>query len=242
MRIYNIDDIDEDPDEPNALHSATKDTKEFEKKTNNFLEAQRYHLALNTKSVQGEGFNSVFKIWQNIIDMSSGNSAIAPQGIPLPIPFNTGLKTYNATLTFYYPFQNKLEGGYNDCVGHPLGTVEGYLSGRDPYVSIAGDKNLLSKSKVITGRILYGSIIRIEYLERTFGRAVLCRFVDVGGGFTGTGTSRLDVCVDTESTANRLGRIKSRWSLTGGNPTIPQYPPVKNSNYNRLDWNNYLPH
>ncbi len=44
----------------------------------------------------------------------------------------------------------------------------------------------------------YGTKLRIEELERKYGKAIEFRVVDTGGAFKGKGTTRMDVCVSTK--------------------------------------------
>ncbi len=85
----------------------------------------------------------------------------------------------------YYPHNSRMEGGYVDRRGNRLHTLQDYLAGRAPYVSVAMDKNL---------RIPYGTKLRIAELEKKYGRPIEFRVVDTGGAFTNRGFSRIDIC------------------------------------------------
>jgi hypothetical protein len=90
--------------------------------------------------------------------------------------------------TGYYPSWDGQEGGYHDRKGERLYTLQDYLAGQAPYVSVAMD--------VPAAR--YGTLLRIPELEAKYGQQIPFRVVDTGGDFEGTGRSRIDIC-----TANR---------------------------------------
>ncbi len=87
--------------------------------------------------------------------------------------------------TGYYPDSSAMEGGYVDRKGKKLNTLQDFLEGRAPYVSVAMDH---------TCGIPYGQPLRIAELERKYGRKIPFRVVDTGGAFKGRGTSRIDIC------------------------------------------------
>ncbi len=78
-----------------------------------------------------------------------------------------------------------MEGGYTDRRGNKLNTLQDYLAGKAPFVSVAMDKNM---------KIPYGTKLRIAELEKKYGRPIEFRVVDTGGAFTGRGTGRIDIC------------------------------------------------
>ncbi|GMU56853.1 MAG: hypothetical protein AMXMBFR33_59990 [Candidatus Xenobia bacterium] len=93
--------------------------------------------------------------------------------------------THQSRGSGYYPHNSRMEGGYVDRRGNRLYTLQDYLAGRAPYVSVAMDKNL---------RIPYGTKLRIAELEKKYGRPIEFRVVDTGGAFTNRGYSRIDIC------------------------------------------------
>ncbi|MFO0673779.1 MAG: SH3 domain-containing protein [Polyangiaceae bacterium] len=94
-------------------------------------------------------------------------------------------ETYHAHGTGYYPDNSALEGGFRDRQGAPLHTLQDYLAGNAPYVSVAMDKNAFP----------YGQKLRIPELEAAHGgQPIEFRVVDTGGAFTGKGHSRIDIC------------------------------------------------
>lgn len=105
---------------------------------------------------------------------------------------NTG-QVHRSRGTGYYPHNSRMEGGYKDMRGKPLHTLQDYLAGRAPYVSVAMDNR---------AGFPYGQRVRIQELEQKYGRPIEFRVVDTGGAFKGRGTSRIDIC-----TANRRASL-----------------------------------
>ena len=127
-------------------------------------------------------------------------------------------REYRSRITRYHPEPSDMEGGCTDSKSMPLFTLDQYLSGGAPYVSIALDRKLYRR-----GKIRYGDEFRIPALdarhraelERVGRRHIVFRAVDTGGGFTGKGFSRLDLCVTTKSYDSRyrnggttIGRVR----------------------------------
>jgi len=111
-----------------------------------------------------------------------------------PAPDNTmppgeGKKMGTARGTGYYPDNSAMEGGYNDMKGKKLTTLQDFLNGKAPYVSIALDKNLYK-----SGAVKYGDTFRIPELEKKYGKPILFKAVDTGGAFTNKGFGRVDIC------------------------------------------------
>lgn len=95
--------------------------------------------------------------------------------------------------TGYYPHNSKMEGGFKDKIGKPLHTLQDFLDGSAPYVSIAIDKKLYK-----SGTVKYGDSFRIPELEQKYGKKIIFKAVDTGGAFTGKGFSRIDICTDNK--------------------------------------------
>ncbi|MBC7473856.1 MAG: hypothetical protein H7263_06155 [Candidatus Sericytochromatia bacterium] len=95
--------------------------------------------------------------------------------------------------TGYYPANSRLEGGFVDKQGHKLYTLQQFLSGKAPYVSIALDKKLYAN-----GKVHYGDKFSIPELEKKYGKKIEFRAVDTGGAFTGKGFGRVDICTGSE--------------------------------------------
>ncbi len=110
---------------------------------------------------------------------------------------------HRAVGTAYYPHNSALEGGYKDKIGKPLNTLEDYLAGKAPFVSVAMDDRAGFK---------YGQRIRIPELEQKYGKQIPFKIVDTGGAFRGKGTGRIDICVANEE-ASRNATINGKLTL-----------------------------
>lgn len=108
--------------------------------------------------------------------------------------------SYASRGTGYYPDDSALEGGFEDRRGGPLYTLQQYLAGDAPYVSVAMD--LPSGTRGFgnaQGVFAYGQKLCIPELEEKYGRPIEFRVVDTGGAFIGRGTSRIDICTANQS-------------------------------------------
>jgi hypothetical protein len=106
----------------------------------------------------------------------------------------TGSNIVKLRLTGYWPFsaredEKKMEGGIHDRKGNPLHTVEDFLSGKAPFVSLSGDDAVWP----------YGQLIKIPWVG---GKIITGRVVDTGSHFRGAGkiyrvagAEPIDVCV-----------------------------------------------
>src|SRR3954464_6279655 len=93
-------------------------------------------------------------------------------------------QSFTAKGTGYFPDNSPMEGGFKDRQGKPLHTLQDFLAGKAPYVSVAMDSKAFP----------YGTKLRIPELEKKYGRPIEFRVVDTGGAFKGKGTSRIDIC------------------------------------------------
>ncbi len=115
-----------------------------------------------------------------------------------------GYHTYSARGTGYYPSSSALEGGFTDRKGQPLYTLQQYLAGGAPYVTVAMD----------TSAFTYGTKLRIPQLEQRYGKCIEFQVRDTGGRFRGTGTGRIDI-----ATANNAASLDS--TINGPLTLIP---------------------
>lgn len=123
-----------------------------------------------------------------------GTHASGPSGaVDFKNPAGTPKGSFRARGTGYYPANNAMEGGFNDRKGHRLYTLQQYLAGKAPYVSVAMDNK---------NGVPYGSKLRIPELERKYDRQIEFRVVDTGGAFMGKGMSRIDICTANSSAAS----------------------------------------
>lgn len=67
MRFYNIDDIDDDPDFPNALHRGNKSVEDFKDVATNMVESQRFHLGLKGESIHQTVWTRITKTIQDLV-------------------------------------------------------------------------------------------------------------------------------------------------------------------------------
>jgi 3D (Asp-Asp-Asp) domain-containing protein len=86
--------------------------------------------------------------------------------------------------TGYYPDASPLEGGFIDRMDCPLHTLQDYLAGQSPYVSIAMDADAFR----------YGTRIAIPELVKRYHQQIEFRVVDTGSAFRGQGRARIDIC------------------------------------------------
>jgi peptidoglycan hydrolase-like protein with peptidoglycan-binding domain len=110
---------------------------------------------------------------------------------PKPAPAKPGEppgQSFTARGTGYFPDSSAMEGGFTDRKGRPLHTLQDFLAGRAPYVSVAMDPKAFP----------YGTKLRIPELEKKYGRPIEFRVVDTGGAFFGKGTGRIDVCTKSQ--------------------------------------------
>ena len=91
--------------------------------------------------------------------------------------------TYKVKITGYYPSNSKMEGGYVDCVDHPLKTLSDYVrnSKNNSHVSLAVDKDVIP----------LGSLVNIEGFNDSDNVPILFYACDVGGSIIG---NHVDIC------------------------------------------------
>jgi 3D (Asp-Asp-Asp) domain-containing protein len=98
------------------------------------------------------------------------------------------LSSFQTRGTGYYPANTALEGGFLDRKGKRLNTLQQFLAGTVPYVSVAMD----------TTAFPYGQRLRLKEFNARYGREIIFRVVDTGGAFRGKGRSRIDICTANE--------------------------------------------
>ncbi|MDB4945547.1 MAG: hypothetical protein JWP97_5081 [Labilithrix sp.] len=103
-------------------------------------------------------------------------------------------RSFVARGTGYYPDSSALEGGFVDRRGKRLYTLQQFLAGTAPYVSVAMDSSAFA----------YGTRLRIHELDARYGESIVFRVVDTGGAFKGKGTTRIDIC-----TANNKASLEA---------------------------------
>lgn len=99
---------------------------------------------------------------------------------------------YRARATGYYPASDAMEGGYLDRRGKRLRTLQDFIDGRAPSVSVAMDAK----------EIPYGTRVCIPDLNAKYGKAIPFRVVDTGGAFRAKRTTRIDICTRSRADAH----------------------------------------
>jgi len=97
------------------------------------------------------------------------------------------METHISRATAYYPDASRLEGGFLDCIGRKLCTLQDHIAGKAPYCSLAFDEHL---------HLPYGTLITIPKLDIILNFSLILKAVDNGGAFAGKGFSRFDICVN----------------------------------------------
>lgn len=94
------------------------------------------------------------------------------------------LLSFRPFCTGYFPDDSAMEGGFTDSHGHALGTLQGFLAGDDPHVSVAMQADILP----------WGTYLSLPEFDWKYGKTVIFRLCDTGGAFKGTGLTRMDIC------------------------------------------------
>jgi hypothetical protein len=136
--------------------------------------------------------------------------------------------SFKCKLTNYHPYdvgnaaEKVMEGGKNDRVGNPLHTLEDFLGGNAPYVSVSGDDAIFP----------YGQRLVLETWPD-----VIFRVVDTGGHFSSAewaikkgftkvyrvaGYEPLDICCATRDTS--LAPTLTRATIVNGDTFAANYP------------------
>lgn len=115
-------------------------------------------------------------------------------------------RTYKTVVSRYHPKATVIEGGCTDSRTMPLFTLDQFLAGKAPYVSIALDRKLYGRNRIRYGDEFWILELDDKYrseLNRLNREHIVFRAVDTGDGFTDKGFSRLDLCVSTRSYETR---------------------------------------
>ncbi|KAL6261559.1 hypothetical protein P5V15_006646 [Pogonomyrmex californicus] len=100
---------------------------------------------------------------------------------------------HNVSLSAYYPvFGTDDKRNHLDDRGKMLNTLQDYLDGRVPYVTVAGN---------LRSGIPYGTKVCIERLNEQFGKQIHLQIrdqVDCENNDTALDFSKLEICVRTE--------------------------------------------
>lgn len=99
------------------------------------------------------------------------------------------VKQFNTFITWYSPGKGdiNMEGGVLDRKGAPVYTLEQYLAGKTPYVTVAMDSRSFP----------YGTTLTNNLFRDTKGNLIPFRVTDTGSAFIGAGTSKMDIATDS---------------------------------------------
>lgn len=118
-------------------------------------------------------------------------------------------------LTAYYPDDSALEGGFKDRYGKKLNTLQDFLAGKVPYVSLAMDyKGEMSKYMKTFFCIpqldkSYADEMTPEVRKKYQGH-ILFKVVDTGGAFVYKKWKKMDICVkDKKASYDERVNIKT---------------------------------
>ncbi len=118
----------------------------------------------------------------------SGHLALRPPSASAEAIGDAAGTSFTADGSGYFPANTRMEGGVKDMGSQPLRTLQAFLAGQAPYVSVAMDSLAFP----------YGQKLQIKELDELYGRAIEFRVVDTGGAFKGKGRRKMDVCVANE--------------------------------------------
>lgn len=108
------------------------------------------------------------------------------------------------------PAEQALEGGILDRKNRPAYTLEQYLQGKAPYVSVAMDSKALPY-----GTLLYNGLFRDET-----GNLIPFRVTDTGGSFNNTGLTRMDIATSNINIARTGPNFSGIWQIAGGQNVV----------------------
>lgn len=99
-------------------------------------------------------------------------------------------KEYEVKVTGYYPSDDEIEGGFEDCKGHPLKTLLDYKRGssNNSHVSLAVDPEVIP----------LGCLVNIEKFNDKDNVPILFYACDTGGSVKG---KHVDVCCGNKKQA-----------------------------------------
>ncbi len=102
-------------------------------------------------------------------------------------------------LTGYYPHSSKMQGGYKNRYGGRLFTLEAFLAGKAPYVTVAldyvGSMGKFHKKYLCIPELdrAYASEMTSKVYAR-FGGRIPFKVMDTGGAFKNKRWKKMDIC------------------------------------------------
>ncbi len=124
-----------------------------------------------------------------------------------PMKIALGKRLSRSTkLTGYYPHASLMQGGFKNRFGGRLFSLEAFLAGKAPYVTVALD--YLGSMKVHHKKFFCIPALEKAYAEemapsvrKKFGGRIPFKVMDTGGAFKRKGFAKLDVCHSTRAGA-----------------------------------------
>jgi len=102
--------------------------------------------------------------------------------------------------------ERRLEGGVQDRKGRPAYTLEQYLAGNAPYVTVAMDSKVLP----------YGTLLYNGKFKDQNGALIPFRVTDTGGAFKGVGFAKMDIASSSLERARQGPNFNGVWQVAGG--------------------------
>jgi N-acetylmuramoyl-L-alanine amidase len=175
---------------------------------------------------------SKYKNWACYRPIVAGEVVNVPfPSMDLPEGFN------KAVATFYFPPEKesdkKMQGTGIDHKGRQIGTVEGFIAGRDKYITIAIDDVVAEQYDM--RRITIPEVE--EYYRRKYNLPADFKFdfriADTGGHFTGgkLGLGAIDICTENRQIAYANGKKNISWKFLedNSNPGVNPKKPMDGS-------------
>lgn len=131
------------------------------------------------------------------------------------------LKQFSTFNTWYCPgggtseSERRLEGGPFDRKGAPAYTLEQYLEGKAPYVTVAMDSNAFP----------YGTTVYNGKFKDSKGNLIPFRVTDTGGAFKNMGTQKMDIASSSLQRAREGPNFSGVWQVAGASNIIPAPSP-----------------
>lgn len=119
---------------------------------------------------------------------------------------------FNTYVTWYSPGKGdiKMEGGLQDRKGAPAYTIEQYLAGKAPYVTVAMDPKVFP----------YGTTVTNPSFRDASGNLIPFRVTDTGSAFKGVGTQKMDIATDSANKALVGPNFNTTFDIADGTTPI----------------------
>jgi len=119
---------------------------------------------------------------------------------------------FNTYVTWYSPGKGdiKMEGGLQDRRGAPVHTLEQYIAGKAPYVTVAMDLKVFP----------YGTTVTNPSFKDASGNLIPFRVTDTGSAFKGVGTQKMDIATDSVNKALGGPNFNTTFDIADGTTPI----------------------